>query len=340
MKKVMALAAAVLAGTALISFAGCGQDGSSAGLGGGAGDRAEAGVKDAYALGAVTTAGLLSAVGVQPADAGAEGQTAGEEAPKDGTQSDALSEEVGEFQKYFGMLEGFLDEDVLRTTITQNTDTSYDFEYRLTVEGKLLDGESAACTMYYSETLVTSREERDGDETESSVAYSLEGVLEMNGVLYEMEGFRSSETETERGEEERSEQLWIMAADPADPSSRVRMDLETETEAERGEQGSEREYVYSVYGGGELLERTSLSFEQEEEDGERETEYELSILKDGVRSVFEVERAQSANGTVTVGVRYSTADGRGRFVLTRTADGTYRCVFGDGSLLEFGQIFG
>ena len=326
MKKLLALTIAAVAGASLLAFAGCANDGSdktigTGGLGGGAGTAAEAGVKSAYALGAVTTASLLQQTG---------GGMALAAAPADG----ALQEDVGAFSEYFELLDVFLDEGAIDVRVTENTDTSYAFSTKLTVVGALPGGEEASYTMYYTETESRAYEDRDDDEWETGVAYSLEGVLEMNGVAYEMMGFRVSEQEREGREEERSESLWIMARDPADPGSYVRMDVESEEEQEGGEQEQEREFVYRVYRGGRLWEQTSVSFENESERGEDETEYEVSILKDGARSLFSVEREERAGGSASIGVRYSTPDGQGRFIVTKRADGSYVYTFDDGTFFE------
>ena len=330
MKKLFAVAAAVLAGTAMLAFAGCdSQNGSLAegGLGGGAGIQAEAGAKNAYALGAVTTAGLLANATETMSNTAASGQA-------DASAGDAMKEQVSDFNEYFNVLDTFLDEGAIQTSVTENDDTSYDFAYKMTVTGKNPDGSSVSHTMYYTETEAGTHEENDDDEREVTVAYELTGVLEMDGVAYEMTGYRMSQTETEGREEESSESLWIMATDPTDTSNYVRMDLETESEQEGAENETEREYVYRVYRDGKLTEQTSVSFETEDEDGGNETEYELSIFKDGERSLYEVERAERLNGTVSIGVRYRTAQGSGRFVVTQTKDGTYTYEFDDGSRLE------
>lgn len=342
MKKFFAIAAAALAGATLLAFAGC--DNASAsrddliggGLGGGAGTQAEAGARSAYALGAVTTAGLLaqsldSAGALSPAS---QTQASGEGGTQTGT-GETVKEEVGRFNEYFDLLNGFLDEGAFRSTVTENTDTSYDFAYKLTVEGRDAFGNETLYTMYYTETEAGVREEQDDDEHEVCIAYELTGVMEMDGVAYTMTGYRMSQTETERGEEETSESLWIMATDPENADNYVRMDLETESEQEGAENEAEREYVYSVYRDGRLSERTSVSFETEAEQNKTETEYELRIMKDGAVSRFEVERAERTNGTTRIGVRYQTEQGNGRFVVSRTAEGEYTYTFEDGSRLDF-----
>ena len=367
MKKFLAITAAILAGTSLFAFAGCNDGNTTAlggGLGGGAGTQAEAGAKSAYALGAVTTAGLLAetsqtanTVSLAAVTDGQNGQNSenggqgsqdgagqgdqntqgenGQETPSgQGTQSDALKEEVARFGEYFEMLDTFLDEGALNVQVTENTDTSYAFSTKLTVEGTLPDGQTVVYTMYYTETEAGMREEQDEDEYEVRIAYDLTGVLEMNGVTYEMTGSRISETETEGREEETSESLWIKATDPENEGNYVRMDLEIESEQEGNETGSETEYVYRVYRDGALVEQTSVAFETETEGNRAETEYEVSILKDGAMSRFEVEREERNSGKTTIGVVYRTPDGNGRFVVTKSAEGEYVYTFEDGSFFE------
>ena len=324
MKKLFALSAMVLAGSALFAFAGCAGGGrqlSSGGMGGGAGADAEAGATNAYALGAVTAASLLTEGGVLSG------------AALSSDAADGMKEDVKGFSDYFEVLDAFLNDGALNVTAEDVPNGEY--STRLTVEGALPGGEKVSYTMYYTETEAGVREEQDDDEREVCIAYELTGVMEMDGVAYTMTGYRMSQTETERGEEETSESLWIMATDPENADNYVRMDLETESEQEGAENEAEREYVYSVYRDGRLSERTSVSFETEAEQNKTETEYELRILKDGAVSRFEVERAERTNGTTRIGVRYQTEQGSGRFVVSRTAEGEYTYTFEDGSRLDF-----
>ena len=117
-----------------------------------------------------------------------------------------------------------------------------------------------------------------------------------------------------------------MARDPARAGSYVRMDVETEEEQEGGEEEHSREFVYRVYRDGRLTEQTSVEFETEDERGERETEYEVTILKEGQKSRFEVEREEKRNGASVIEVKYSGADGSGKFTIVKRADGTYRYI--------------
>ncbi len=351
-KKFLAiLGTAVLAGTALVSLAACG-GGQSDGTGGltgggigGEGTSVEAGARNAYGIGAVTTAQLLadslSASANTPLAARCTAEGA-QDSMQGGAQGDLSGEELAQFDEYFRTLDAFLNEDAFRTTVTENTDAAYAFDYRLTVEGEQLDGSRVSHVMYYSEEQVAVRpdddddDDDDNDDNETVEAYRLTGVMVMDDVEYVMTGYRSVERETERDEIESSEELWIRASDPEDAGNYVQMSLETEEEEEHGENESEKEYVYSVYREGRLTERTSVDFETEAEDGRSETEYTLSIFADGSRSYYEVERAERGNGSVTIGVNYRTADGaRGRFLIVQTADGEISYRTDDGERMDF-----
>lgn len=345
-KKILALfVTAALAGTALATLAACGGNGGGTGsLGGnggvgGEGTSVEAGARNAYGIGAVTTAKLLAG-GI--AGTNAMLSAASQEGAADGAGQGA-QEAAGEFDEYFRMLDCFLDEDAFRTTVSENTDEGFAFDYKMTVEGELLDGTAVSHTMYYSEESVGAvsdddddHDDDDRDENEHTEAYRLTGVMVLDGVSYDMRGYRSVETEAEHNETEQSEELWIRATDPQNARNYVQMDLETETEEEGGSAEQEREYVYSVYADGKLTERTNVDFETENEDGAAETEYTLGILRDGVRSYYEVERAERESGSVTIGVRYRLGSGEsGRFVVTQTADGEYVYRTDDGTRIDF-----
>lgn len=347
-KKFLALmATAALAGSTLIAFTACGGSGSSGGLTGGGmggeGTSVEAGARNAYGIGAVTTAQLLANSMGGAANVSLSAKRSAErtesapptESGQDGAQAAPSQEEIAQFNEYFQALDTFLNEDAFRTTVEKNTDAQYAFDYKLTVAGEQLDGTAVSHTMYYSEEQVAVRQDDDDDDSETAEAYRLTGVMVMDGAAYDMTGYRSVETETEHDETERSEEFWIRATHPEDPSNYVQMDLEAESEEENGENESEREYVYSVYREGRLVERTSVDFETEDENGAAETEYTLSILKDGARSYYEVERAERQNGAVSIGVNYRLGSGeRGRFIVTQTADGGFSYRFDDGSHID------
>lgn len=133
--------------------------------------------------------------------------------------------------------------------------------YDVLLETEVSDafGSSSAVRLYYSETLL----EADGDERE----YRLNGIMQLDSVVYEVRGKRS--VEEADGEEE-----FEFEAEAADGTA-VKVGLETEAD--------EKEYVYTVCSpNGEVLD--SFSLEAEYDDGETEVELIIGADKDtGVR---------------------------------------------------------
>lgn len=269
--------------------------------------------------------------------------------PESGDATDKAQSEAEKFNRYFNMLEGFMQKGATSTAVSENDSADpalAAFEYKLVVTGKDEKGEESVHVLYYTETLLDSRDfddddhdddddddrdHDDDDEQESEVAYSLEGVLEMGTdesgakVYYYMTGYRSEESETEKDESEVSGELWIRAsAVKGDRRNYVEMSHETETEQDGKGTETETEYTYSVYSDGRLVESTEVGFETEGNGAE----YELEYTAGGVRSYYEIELV--TRGTDTwVNVEYNIGGSRGKFVILRDADGNYEYKFSD-----------
>ena len=97
----------------------------------------------------------------------------------------------------------------------------------------------------------------------------------VDGQDYPVRGTRSVEEEGNESESETELRV--------DLGGRTML-VEQESESEGREQ--EQEYVYSVYEGRRLVERSAFSYEQEE----GETEIKMLTVKDGVTQAFYFER--------------------------------------------------
>ena len=97
----------------------------------------------------------------------------------------------------------------------------------------------------------------------------------VDGQDYPVRGTRSVEEEGNESESETELRV--------DLGGRTML-VEQESESEGREQ--EQEYVYSVYEGRQLIERSAFSYEQEE----GETEIKMLTVKDGVTQAFYFER--------------------------------------------------
>ena len=271
------------------------------------------------------------------------------------TSEQEVKEQTERFNEYFTALDSFLGDDVVSTTTEANTDSNYEYETKMTINGKDFNGESVTYTMYYTETLVkadsdddedaadededSADDENAGDEDEDAAnedeetknEYQLVGVMVIDGADYYLEGERSEETE--KGESET--ELKIRAyADKTDKTSYIQM--EQEHSVEDGE--TETEYVYSIYANGELIEQTAVEFETENKNNKVETEYELEFRSGTSKGKYVVEREVKDN-KISMKVKYNIDGKTGVFHIREITDEDgnkqYEYTFSDHEIIVF-----
>ena len=275
-------------------------------------------VNDVYGMGAVSTVRLLG----ENMPSGAFKSLAASAAAQDDVKNYAEK-----FNEYFTALDSFLGDDIVSTSVSDNTDENYPYDTKMIINGKDFDGNSVSYTMYYTETFV----KEDIDEDEKETEFSLSGVMVIDGADYFLEGERKEETEKDESETE----LKIRAyADLSDRSSFVEM--EQEYSEETGEK--ETEYVYSIYSNGKLVEKTAVEFETENKNGKTETEYELEFRSGTAKGKYKVER-EIKNGVTEMKVKYDVNGDKGEFrirEITEDGEKKYQYVFCDGSVAIYG----
>lgn len=334
-------AGVALAGAMAMALCACG--GTESGSGG------LQSAEEFYGLGAVTTVRLLgSEVSGQAIQSLASVAAAAEtvpETPAQGTEeqtpvqpADPAKEQAEAFNEYFNMLDCFLGEDRISTTVEENADEGYAaYEYKMTITGMDLSGDAVTHVMYYTETERTDRDDRDDDDWgEEEHEYRLEGVLVSDGAEYLMRGERKEEREWDETESEISIRAYL---DDADMGTFVSLEHEVSEE----EDEKETEYVYKVYRGGRLVEETSVEFETEREHGEEETEFELEFRQGDARGKYSVSREREGGSTV-IKVEYEIDGKRGEFrIRERTSasgEPVYEYTYADGSKEEHRSRYG
>ena len=282
--KFTAISCAVAGACAL--FAGCGSENS------GSAEQRE----EFYGLGAVSCVEILgSSLNMKSV------KTFASLAKTAGTATDGVKEQAENFNKYFAALDSFLDDSALSIKSEKNTDEAYaQFVMKLTVNGKDIAGNATQYVMYYNETFIDQKV--DKDETESR--YALEGVMLSEGVEYRLTG--GKEIETEDGE--REEELKIRAYTGEGYGNFVEM--KSEVSVEDGER--ENEFVYRIYADNKLVEETSVEFETEVKNGKTETEFELEFRNGDGKGKYKVERRRK-NGKTEISVKYNLNGNAGVF---------------------------
>ena len=296
-------------------------------------------VEDVYGMGAVSSVRLLG--NNMPLDAvktfsavNATSYTTSNYAAIDKSEDDA-KRQAKKFNEYFTALDSFLGDDIISTTTEVNTDDNYEYETKMTINGKDFNGETVTYTMYYTETLVKadSADDEDADDAdeETENEYQLVGVMVIDGADYYLEGERSEETEKDESETE----LKIRAyADKTDKTSYIQM--EQEYSVENGE--TETEYVYSIYANGKLIEQTAVEFETENKNNKLETEYELEFRSGTSKGKYVVEREVKDN-KISIKVKYNIDGKTGVFHIREITDENgnkqYEYTFSDNEIIVF-----
>lgn len=290
---------------------------------------------DVYGIGAVSSVRLLgSNVSVSAVNTFSAVHAAAQTRSSDVMLSSAadnseqeVKEQTERFNEYFTALDSFLGEDVVSTITEANTNSKYEYETKMTVNGKDFNGETVTYTMYYTETLTKA----DSTDEETENQYELVGVMVIDGADYYLEGERTEETEKDESETE----LKIRAyADKTDKTSYIQM--EQEYSVEDGE--TETEYVYSIYANGELLEQTAVEFETENKNNKVETEYELEFRSGTSKGKYVVEREVKDNKSA-IKVKYDIDGKTGVFhireITDENGDKRYEYTFGDNDKIIF-----
>ncbi len=315
--------AMVLAGVMSLGFYGCNNDGGSAG-------KALQDKNDVYGMGAVTAVKLLDSEfsGAALARLSSVRRLSASPAAASADELAVVKAQAEEFNKYVYMLDGFFGSDVVSTTVVENTDEGYAYDYKLTITGRSVTGEAVSNLMYYTESMVREEIEDDEDGQEVERSYKLEGVLVMDGVEYPMRGERSEESEADESEAEIKIRAYLNAEDQG-----TYVQVEQETSAELDE--SEQEYVYSVYKSGRLVEKTAIEFETEREKNVEKAEYEVEFLSGNGRGRYEIKRILKGNDKY-LKVEYALDGQRGSFTVKEVVGENgvaYEYTFSDGSKL-------
>ena len=193
-----------------------------------------------------------------------------------GAQQGAGQADFSELDGYMALIESLLSDGGFG--VREGASEREGYEYTMVVTWRDLAGEKLEYTMHYNRLFTRTDRDDDWDdfwEDEYEEEYALEGVLVVDGQDYPVRGTRSVEEEGNESESETELRV--------DLGGRTML-VEQESESEGREQ--EQEYVYSVYEGRRLVERSAFSYEQEE----GETEIKMLTVKDGVTQAFYFER--------------------------------------------------
>lgn len=284
-----------------------------------------------YAYG-VASVGTLLQTAQQPTVASAAMQTAPQNGNGNNGSTELTPEQLEKVGFYLPLVESLLQDNPIQSATTQSDREEYATKTVVTVRD--WDGETAQYTMYYNtEEIAAPRDyddddEDDDDKDEQKAHYRISGIMIVDEQEYPVSG--QMKKESEPGE---TEDKSFFRADLGE-NSVIEIRMETENEQELGEQETEQKFVHSFYQDGQLVERTVMEYEQEED----ETELLVSITRDGEKRVLRFEEETAKDGTRCIRVM-SNVNGemtQFRVYVTYNEQGEpiYRYVFAGGGQYE------
>ncbi len=174
--------------------------------------------------------------------------------------SDFTDEDVKEINNTLVMFDSIVGSDLSAKTGENDETDGYfaAYDYKMTIS---FGGKNAV--MYYNETNLRTKTDRDDDKTETETKASLEGVLVSGGSEYPVTGKREEEISDDETEYEL--ELIVKKSD----TTYVKFSYETETENDE----SETEYKCEIYENGKKIQKIKIEFE--EENGQTEIGFKL-----------------------------------------------------------------
>ena len=304
MKKILILIViAVLAAALAVGLVACNTgEGNSPSGGTGGFDEVDT-AAEAYGFSAASAGMIISSMYQETPDAATASSSPATETPVP-----VSDETTAMLDGYMALVESLLADGGF--TVSAEASDRTEYQVKTTVSYTDMSGEVKSYVMYYNETLRPDYD-HDRDPYEEEEEYSISGIMIVDGNEYDIRGERS--VESEPGEQEEELEFVVTL-----PEGR-RMVVEQSVETEGAEH--EREYSYSVFSGGTLLEESSFEYEQER--GEVEIEMTYFNRESGGSQVFYFDK-ETVRGRevirIRVGSMHSTT---GYYVnITENPDGT------------------
>ncbi len=225
--------------------------------------------KEVYAMSAISSASFLSRL---------DGNTVkllsaapSESEPAIAKPDSVTDADVQGIKNCLGLFDGIVNAGDFTQTTVKNTETEGEFKDYNFVMTIALDGVTPSVKMYFDELETTTQKEIEDEKEEVETSTTLQGVMLVNDVRYDISGKR--EVEQEEGELEVS--IEFTTKSKTNPQNYITISQSVETE--NGEQ--EIQYEYKIYKDGKLLQETEIELEQEND--ETELEFKLKDLSNG-----------------------------------------------------------
>lgn len=296
MKKLFAVLAASAALTLSVGLAACSSKKDSGGNNGKFGELNT--TQSVYGFSAASAGMLVSSM-----KGGSSAQLAAAKSAPYARSASAFAEgenvNTEELNRYMALVESLLSDGNFNF-VTENSDRE-GYETKMVVSYLDLQGNTLSYVMHYNQILTDS--ETDGNGYEEN--YAIEGVMVIDGADYQMRGESKNEKDDDESESKTRLEVTLDAT--------RRINVEQNYEAEDDE--AEQEYSYSLFDNNTLVERSTFSYETEQD----ETELKMTTLKDGKTQVLYFEK-EIENGETVIEIHIGDGIGGNGYVVNIVQD--------------------
>lgn len=245
---------------------------------------------------------------------------------------DGISDEdTIRIKQYLGMFEGYLLNNGISPDTSKPSDSDGDYssyQIKLTINLPNAGGTTDKFVMYYNEINnsenkgnVSEIDDRDSDddEDETEIESGIEGVMLYADNAYPLIGKKEVEIEDGESESELSLRVY-MSETVRDTYINIKQEVEND----------EMEYVYSVYVSGKLINKTSVSFENDIEDNEQEIKLAFYDNNSGQISKTWYKIKKSKTNNALFNIKYNANDGSVYKFNVSVNDGSYTFEYRNG----------
>lgn len=197
-------------------------------------------------------------------------------------EADINSAQTEIIDRYMSLVTNLFGKSKIESNITEG---GVDYQFAMDIHYTNFNGEVVFFKMLFNKRLLD--EEKEEDEVEQN--YAIDGILLKGNKKYTVEGLHKIESETGESESE----MFFKAFLNSEKTSYIEVQQIFEVENEDGENEIEREFIYSLYHGGKVVEKNVIKYEAE--GNELNLRMQIITEKETNNLLFDYEKIKNKN---------------------------------------------
>ena len=197
-------------------------------------------------------------------------------------EADINSAQTEIIDRYMSLVTNLFGKSKIESNITEG---GVDYQFAMDIHYTNLNGEVVSFKMLFNKRLLG--EEKEEGEVEQN--YAIDGILLKGNEKYTVEGLYKIETEAGESESE----MFFKTFLNSEKTSYIEVQQIFEVENEDGENEIEREFIYSLYHGGKVVEKNVIKYEAE--GNELNLRMQIITEKETNNFLFDYEKIKNKN---------------------------------------------